>query len=118
MIIQLMQVSCIAFAEGTIGKSFRLCPDLTRSYQIVRYIDSQDVGSKSGFRDGRVAITRTPRSSTLSPLVMPSWATSAEPLSRILSAIFVKSPFSHNALFGFICLLLHKFTHGPRSGDD
>src|SRR5438046_8877855 len=41
---------------------------------------------------------------------MPSFPTSASPLSRMLSAIRVKSPFSHNALFAFvvavICLLL------------
>jgi len=43
-----------------------------------------------------------PRSSTFMPGVMPSAATSASPLSRIVSAMRVKSPFSHNALFGFI----------------
>src|SRR5262245_29249923 len=43
-----------------------------------------------------------PRSRTSSSSVMPSLPTSASPLSRMLSAICVKSPFSHNALFGFI----------------
>src|SRR5262249_331606 len=43
-----------------------------------------------------------PRSKTLSPLVIPSPLTSASPLSLILSAIRVKSPFSQSALFGFI----------------
>src|SRR4051812_17352266 len=43
-----------------------------------------------------------PRSSTSSPLVMPSSLTSASPLSRMLAAIRVKSPFSQSALFGFI----------------
>ena len=43
-----------------------------------------------------------PRSRTSSPLVIPSAATSAVPLSRMVSAIWVKSPFSHNALFGFV----------------
>src|SRR6516164_9574902 len=43
-----------------------------------------------------------PTSKTLSPLVIPSPLTSASPLSLILSAIRVKSPFSHSALFGFI----------------
>ena len=41
-----------------------------------------------------------PRSSTLSPFVIPSRCTSASPLSRIVSAMRVKSPFSQSALFG------------------
>ena len=36
------------------------------------------------------------------PLVMPSPATSASPLSRMVAAMRAKSPFSHSALFGFI----------------
>ena len=47
-----------------------------------------------------------PRSRTSSPLVMPSSLTSASPLSRMLSAMRVKSPFSQSALFGFIVWLL------------
>ena len=43
-----------------------------------------------------------PRSNTLSPLVMPSRLTNSSPLSRMLAAMRVKSPFSHSALFGFI----------------
>ena len=46
-----------------------------------------------------------PRSRTSSPLVIPSSFTSASPLSRMLSAMRVKSPFSHSALFGFIGVL-------------
>src|SRR5207249_8385691 len=42
-----------------------------------------------------------PRSSTLSPFVIPSFSTSASPLLRIVSAMRVKSPFSQSALFGF-----------------
>src|SRR5215472_4956375 len=42
-----------------------------------------------------------PRSSTFVPFVMPSFCTSASPLSRIVSAMRVKSPFSQSALFGF-----------------
>ena len=33
---------------------------------------------------------------------MPSVATSSSPLSRMVSAMRVKSPFSHSALFGLI----------------
>ena len=36
------------------------------------------------------------------PLVIPRLSTSASPLSRMLPAMRVKSPFSHSALFGFI----------------
>src|SRR5207249_3328191 len=43
-----------------------------------------------------------PRSSTLSPFVIPSRCTSASPLSRMVKAMRVKSPFSQSALFGFI----------------
>ena len=43
-----------------------------------------------------------PRSSTFNPGVTPSAATSASPLSRMVAAMRVKSPFSHKALFGFM----------------
>ena len=43
-----------------------------------------------------------PRSRTSSPSVMSNVATSASPLSRMLSAMRVKSPFSQSALFGFV----------------
>src|SRR5688572_30687642 len=47
-----------------------------------------------------------PRSSTLRPLAMPNVSTSASPLSRMVAAMRVKSPFSHSALFGFVKQLL------------
>ncbi len=40
---------------------------------------------------------------------MPSVPTSASPLSRMLAAMRVKSPFSHRALFGFIGALQSLF---------
>jgi hypothetical protein len=43
-----------------------------------------------------------PRSKTLIPRLIPNSSTSASPLSLMLSAMRVKSPFSHSALFGFI----------------
>jgi hypothetical protein len=43
-----------------------------------------------------------PRSRTLSPSVSPRLSTSASPLSRIVAAMRVKSPFSQSALFGFV----------------
>src|SRR5207248_5243469 len=39
---------------------------------------------------------------TLSPFVIPSRCTSASPLSRMVAAMRVKSPFSQSALFGFM----------------
>ena len=46
-----------------------------------------------------------PRSRTSRPLVIESSLTSASPLSRMLAAMRVKSPFSHRALFGFMMLV-------------
>src|SRR5262245_47011264 len=43
-----------------------------------------------------------PRSRTLWPREMPIRSTSASPLSRMLWAMRVKSPFSHRAWFGLI----------------
>ena len=43
-----------------------------------------------------------PRSRTSSPSVIPNVVTSASPLSRMLSAMRVKSPFSQSALFGLM----------------
>src|SRR5262249_50834634 len=53
-----------------------------------------------------------PRSRTLSPFVIPRLLTSASPLSLILSAMRVKSPFSQSALFGFIRTLLLRSSVG------
>jgi hypothetical protein len=47
-----------------------------------------------------------PRSSTRRPSAMPRSLTSASPLSRMLAAMRVKSPFSHSSLFAFIDLSL------------
>src|SRR5262245_15198862 len=55
-----------------------------------------------------------PRSKTRSPFVIPSVATSASPLSRMLSAMRVKSPFSQRALFGFIGALLVRWFVGAQ----
>src|SRR5262249_16228946 len=60
----------------------------------------QHLRSEPGRRTA-VVPSPQPRSKTLSPLVIPSFATSASPLSRMLSAMRVKSPFSQRALFGF-----------------
>ena len=51
-----------------------------------------------------------PTSSTRISGVTPRSRTSASPLSRMLCAMWVKSPFSHNALFGFVVLVLIGFS--------
>src|SRR3954463_6764578 len=43
-----------------------------------------------------------PRSRTRIPGLIPRFRTSDSPLSRMVAAIRVKSPFSHRALFGLI----------------
>ena len=48
-----------------------------------------------------------PKSRTLIPLVIPRSLTKDSPLSRMLAAMRVKSPFSQSALFGFMVSLLH-----------
>ena len=69
-----------------------------------RTIDAQHV--RSEFAAGNAVVPSPhPRSKTLSPLVIPRSLTSASPLSLILSAMRVKSPFSQSALFGFIGVL-------------
>jgi hypothetical protein len=42
-----------------------------------------------------------PRSSTFAPFPTPRPRANASPLSRIVAAMRVKSPFSHSAWFGF-----------------
>src|SRR4051794_27847048 len=61
-----------------------------------------------------------PRSRTCIPLVIPSSLTSSSPLSRMVAAIWVKSPFSHSSWFAFTRLPpapsfadLHTVEHGP-----
>ena len=47
---------------------------------------------------------------------MPNFPTSASPLSRMLFAMRVKSPFSHNALFAFIASSPFLMSESVRSG--
>ena len=75
----------------------RLFPASTRFRAI-----SMPNTSAPSFASGKAVVPSPhPRSSTLSPFVIPSRCTSASPLSRIVSAMRVKSPFSQSALFGF-----------------
>jgi len=53
-----------------------------------------------------------PRSSTLRPFVIPNSLTTASPLSLMVSAMRVKSPFSQSALFAFIGSACPSFSSG------
>src|SRR6266550_4322691 len=75
----------------------RLFPASTR----LRAISTPSTSAPSFAAGIAVVPSPHPRSRTLSPLVIPSCRTSASPLSRIVSAIRAKSPFSQRALFGF-----------------
>ena len=75
-------------------------------HQVARDINAQHV--RSEFRRGycRRAIATAEIQNLEALRDMPSRWTSASPLSRMLSAMRVKSPFSQSALFGFIGILL------------
>ncbi len=82
----------------------RLLPAATRLLAI-----STPVTMAPSFAEGSAVVpSPQPTSSTCIPLVIPSLDTSMLPLSRMISAMRLKSPFSHNCLFGFIsvCVLI------------
>src|SRR5262245_1210103 len=63
---------------------------------------SMPVTSAPSCAIGRAVVpSPQPRSSTLSGGLTPTDCTSFSPDSRMVDAIAVKSPFSHNAWFGF-----------------
>ena len=70
-------------------------------HQVRCDIDTQHVRAEPASGNA-VVPSPQPRSRTFMPCVMPSFWTSASPLSRMVAAMRVKSPFSQSALFGFI----------------
>ncbi len=58
-----------------------------------------------------------PRSITFNSGLMPRLATMASPLSRMLAAMRVKSPFSHSAWFGFGFMTLPSVSAGQYNAD-
>src|SRR6478736_5706104 len=59
------------------------------------------------FAAGRAVVpSPQPRSRTLRPGLMPSWATRASPLSRMVSAMRVKLPFSQRAWLGLVGMVV------------
>src|SRR4051812_40607189 len=92
----------------------RLFPASTRLHAI-----STPSTSAPSLADGSAVVPSPhPRSSTFNPGVTPSPATRAAPLSLMVAAMRVKSPFSHNALFGFIRIFLpvRLVSGGPSAG--
>src|SRR5436190_8201040 len=76
----------------------RFFPASTR----LRAISTPSTSAPSFAAGNAVVPSPQPRSRTLSPFVIPSRCTSASPLSRMVAAMRVKSPFSQSALFGFM----------------
>ena len=100
VVLELVQVRCVAFLEPELVRpraSARLFPASTRLLAM-----STPSTSAPRLAAGTAVVPSPhPRSKTSSPGVISRLSTSASPLSRMLSAMRVKSPFSHNALFGF-----------------
>ena len=68
---------------------------------VSRNIDTSHIGSQARERQRRSAISAA-QIQNLQGGAMPRDSTTASPECRMKAAISVKSPFSHNALFGFI----------------
>ena len=100
MIFYLVQIRGIALLELAVRESLLPCTLVSRFDKIARDIDAQYVGSES--RRNAVVPSPQPRSKTFSPGEIPNPLTSASPLSLMVSAMRVKSPFSQRALLGFI----------------
>jgi len=101
MILQFVQVRCIAFLKLAIGKAM-LSGALVSSLNEVCYnIDAQHV--RSEFRRwqcrGAIAASKIQNFQTFCD---SKSLDERLPLSRMLSAMRVKSPFSQSALFGFM----------------
>ena len=79
MILQFVQIGRIAFLKLAVRETLLLCTLVPSLNKVLRDIYAQYVR-----------------------FVIPSLFTSASPLSLMLSATRVKSPFSQSALFGFI----------------
>lgn len=105
IILQFVQIGCVAFLKPAVREACLPGADVAGRNEVRCNIDAQDIGSEPCLRQA-VVPSPHPRSSTLSPFVIPRLLTKASPLSRMLAEMRVKSPFSHSALFGFIETLL------------
>jgi hypothetical protein len=81
--------------EPAVRQAFSLHASISGIDKSGRDIDAEDVGAQPGLWQSRRPVTAI-------PALTPSPATTSSPLSRMLAAMRVKSPFSHSAWFGFI----------------
>ena len=96
----LVQVGRIAMLKPEVRKAVLLRAPVSGFDEASRNVDAQYV-SQSLAAGSAVVPSPQPRSRTLSDFEIPSAWTSASPLSLMLAAMRVKSPFSHSAWFGF-----------------
>ena len=100
-IYEIVQIGGIAFLKLAVGQALGNGALPAGRDEIACYVDAQHLGAERA--SGKAVVPSPhPRSSALSPFVIPSVLTRASPLSLIDAAMRVKSPFSQSALFGFI----------------
>jgi hypothetical protein len=87
-----MQVGRIAFLKPAVGEARIPSPLISGFNEVRRDVDAQHV--RASLAAGNAVVpSPQPRSSTLSPSVIPRLLTNASPLSRMLAPMRVKSPF-------------------------
>jgi hypothetical protein len=98
LIRHFVQIGRIAFLKPEVSEAMLPGAVVSGLNQIPRNIDAAP-----SFATGNAVVpSPQPRSRTLRPFVTPIHWTSASPLSHMLSAMRVKTPFSQSALFGFM----------------
>ena len=115
-VLEVAEIGCVALLESAVGQAEVARPLFPASTRLLA-ISTPRTLAPSRAAGSAVVPSPHPRSRTSSPLVMPSSLTSASPLSLMLSAMRVKSPFSQSALFAFMpCLLVSMPSrHGDRT---
>jgi hypothetical protein len=99
-VIQLVKVGRITFLKSTVGQSLIACAPVAGLDEISGDVYAQHFRAP-GAPPAELSFHRRIReSNTFSPRVMAILATSSSPLSRILSAMRVKSPFFPKRLIG------------------
>ena len=99
---KLVQIGRIAFLKPAVRQAHFLAASVAGGNKVARDIHAQHVRAEFCAAGNAVVPSPQPRSRTFMPALMPSRWTSASPLSRMLAAMRVKSPFSQRALFGFM----------------
>ena len=109
MIFYLVQIRGIALLELAVRESLLPCTLFPASTRLLA-ISTPSTSAPSLAAGNAVVPSPQPRSKTFSPGEIPNPLTSASPLSLMVSAMRVKSPFSQSALFGFMGVSL-SFDH-------